>query len=217
MYLFTIPLSLLGVCSIFSRTDSAPLSFLPIWATTDVIDKAMWLKLVWDWNTWCGLHSSYGAISQSPDMLKGKGRYSGGFQDPMGGTPFEEGSKPRNGLRWEQLGFRERRVVRGGEKPLSSLWLNKVQVKRGGSSWYHRIKMYVPLWQRFGQRRILGIPIPKSLAFRASSSHITAFWASPSTLPGRPNRVGHPLRKNSEIFSSILKRFLKKALQSKTK
>ena len=32
-------------------------------------------------------------------MLKGKGRYSGGFQDPMGGTPFEEGSKPRNGLR----------------------------------------------------------------------------------------------------------------------
>ena len=32
-------------------------------------------------------------------MLKGKGRYSGGFQDPMVGTPFEEGSKPRNGLR----------------------------------------------------------------------------------------------------------------------
>ena len=72
-------------------------------------------------------------------------------------------------------------------------------------------------------------------AFWASPSHITAaFWASPSTLPGRPNRVGHPLRKNSrfrgkienvlemdstniEIFSSILKRFIQKALQSKTK
>ena len=38
-------------------------------------------------------------ISQSPDMLKGKGRYSGGFEDPLGGTPFEEDLKPRNGLR----------------------------------------------------------------------------------------------------------------------
>ena len=35
---------------------------------------------------------------------------------------------------------------------------------------------------------VLGIPIPKSLAFWASPSHITAaFWASPGTLPGCPN------------------------------
>ena len=38
-------------------------------------------------------------ISQSTDMPKGKGRYSGGFEHPLGGTPLEEGSKPRNGLR----------------------------------------------------------------------------------------------------------------------
>jgi len=32
------------------------------------------------------------------------------------------------------------------------------------------------------------IPIPESLAFGASPSHITAaFWASPGTLPGCPN------------------------------
>ena len=43
--------------------------------------------------------------------------------------------------------------------------------------------------QRFGHPRVLGIPIPKSLAFWASPSHITAaFWASPGTLPGCPNR-----------------------------
>ena len=35
---------------------------------------------------------------------------------------------------------------------------------------------------------VLGIPIPKSLEFWASPSHITAaFWASPGTLPGCPN------------------------------
>ena len=45
-----------------------------------------------------------------------------------------------------------------------------------------------PVLQRFGHPRVLGIPIPKSLAFWASLSHITAaFWASPGTLPGCPN------------------------------
>ena len=35
---------------------------------------------------------------------------------------------------------------------------------------------------------VLGIPIPISLAFWVSPSHITAaFWASPGTLPGCPN------------------------------
>ena len=35
---------------------------------------------------------------------------------------------------------------------------------------------------------VLGIPIPKSLAFWASPYDITAaFWASPGTLPGGPN------------------------------
>ena len=47
----------------------------------------------------------------------------------------------------------------------------------------------MPVSQRFGHPRVLGIPIPKSLAFWASPSHITAaFWASPGTLPGRPSR-----------------------------
>ena len=46
----------------------------------------------------------------------------------------------------------------------------------------------LPLSQRFGHPRVLGIPIPKSLEFWASPSHITAaFWASPGTLPGCPN------------------------------
>ena len=45
-----------------------------------------------------------------------------------------------------------------------------------------------PVSQRFGHPRVLGIPIPKSLAFWASPSHITAaFWASPGTLQGCPN------------------------------
>ena len=85
---------------------------------------------------------------------------------------------------------------------------------------------------------VLGIPIPNSLAFWASPSHITAaFWASLGTLPGCPNPqcFGHPSKKildfaaksktfqrwiplNTEIFSSILKRrFIRKALQSNTK
>ena len=42
--------------------------------------------------------------------------------------------------------------------------------------------------QRFGHPRVLGVPIPISLAFWVSPSHITAtFWASPGTLPGCPN------------------------------
>ena len=42
--------------------------------------------------------------------------------------------------------------------------------------------------QRFKHPRVLGIPIPISLAFWASPSHITAaFWTSPGTLPGCPN------------------------------
>ena len=45
-----------------------------------------------------------------------------------------------------------------------------------------------PVSQRFGHPRVLGIPIPISLAFWVSPSHITAaFWASPGTLPGCPN------------------------------
>ena len=46
----------------------------------------------------------------------------------------------------------------------------------------------VPVSQRFGHPRVLGIPIPISLAFWVSPSNITAaFWASPGTLPGCPN------------------------------
>ena len=53
---------------------------------------------------------------------------------------------------------------------------------------------------------VLGIPIPKSLAFWASPSHITAaFWASPGTLPGCPNRqcFGHPLQRNAGFRGKI--------------
>ena len=49
-------------------------------------------------------------------------------------------------------------------------------------------QLNVALSQRFGHPRVLGIPIPISLAFWVSPSHITAaFWASPGTLPGCPN------------------------------
>ena len=53
---------------------------------------------------------------------------------------------------------------------------------------------------------VLGIPIPNSLAFWASPSHITAaFWASPGTLPGCPNPqcFGHPLQKNAGFRGKI--------------
>ena len=51
-------------------------------------------------------------------------------------------------------------------------------------SWLWRWALSQPI----GLPRVLGIPIPKSLAFWASPSHITAaFWASPGTLPGCPN------------------------------
>ena len=62
------------------------------------------------------------------------------------------------------------------------------------------------LSKRFGHPRVLGIPIPKSLAFWASPSHITAaFWASPGTLPGCPNPwcFGYPLQKNSGLRGKI--------------
>ena len=57
-----------------------------------------------------------------------------------------------------------------------------------GYSLLRRERTLVAVSQRFGHPRVLGIPIPKSLAFWASPSHITAaFWASPGTLPGCPN------------------------------
>ena len=45
------------------------------------------------------------------------------------------------------------------------------------------------VWKRWRRcHTVLGIPIPKSLAFWASPSHITAaFWTSPGTLSGCPN------------------------------
>ena len=57
------------------------------------------------------------------------------------------------------------------------------------SSHYFKKVSMDPVSQRFGHPRVLGIPIPTSLAFWASPSHIAAaFWASPGTLPGCPNR-----------------------------
>ena len=58
----------------------------------------------------------------------------------------------------------------------------------GGTYLYSLYKGLPPVSQRFGHPRVLGIPIPISLAFWASPSHITAaFWASPGTLPRCPN------------------------------
>ena len=62
------------------------------------------------------------------------------------------------------------------------------------------------LSQRFGHPRVLGIPIPKSLAFWASPSHVTAaFWASPGTLRRCPNPqcFDHPLQKNAGFHGKI--------------
>ena len=56
--------------------------------------------------------------------------------------------------------------------------------------WGHRFAAFqkTAVSQRFGHPRVLGIPIPISLAFWVSPSHMTAaFWASPGTLPGCPN------------------------------
>ena len=87
--------------------------------------------------------------------------------------------------------------------------------------------------QRFGHPRVLGIPIPKSLAFWASPSHITAaFWVACEQAFGRapsrdaqiPSALVIPSKKfwispeNRKRFIDILKRrFMRKALQSKTK
>ena len=53
---------------------------------------------------------------------------------------------------------------------------------------------------------VLGMPIPKSLAFWACPSHITAaFWASPDTLPGCTNPwcFGHPFQTNAGFRGKI--------------
>ena len=61
-------------------------------------------------------------------------------------------------------------------------YMTQMRKKRNERHWKR-------VWKRWRRcHSVLGIPIPKSLAFWASPSHITAaFWASAGTLPGCPN------------------------------
>ena len=62
------------------------------------------------------------------------------------------------------------------------------------------LRLGFPLSRRFGHPRVLGIPIPKSLAFWASPSLVTAaFWASPRYPPGMPKS----LQKNAGFRGKI--------------